>query len=163
MIARGNDVRHDRKRHDRKDREVLVDDELETRILDVESAVEAYLAGATFQARSDLEAALHALDDETAASDAYRARRNSVVTLGAVAGLGTSSSNIVGQTGRFPIIDEVLLSVFQAQVALVLAAKAEITDSSPMTLDALASASQELAAAQGSTSHGEVGPPDFAP
>jgi hypothetical protein len=43
-------------------------------------------------------------------------------------------------------VNKVPLPVFQAQVALVRAAKSEIRDPSPGTLDALESANEELAA-----------------
>ena len=127
------------------DRKVEVDEGLEARLVDVESAVVTYLVRITQVSRDNLASMLQALDADTSASDAFRAHLNAVATLTGMAGLGTSSLDVIGQTSKFPVVNRVSLPVFQAQVALVLAAKSEIRDASPETLEALESANEQLA------------------
>jgi hypothetical protein len=127
------------------DRKVEVDEGLESRLVDVESAVVTYLVRITSVSRDNLASMLQALDTDTSASDAFRTHLNAVATLTGMAGLGTSSLDVIGQTSKFPVVNQVPLPVFQAQVALVLAAKSEIRDTSPETLDALESANEQLA------------------
>lgn len=130
----------------RDDRTVEVDEGLEARLVDVETAVVTYLVRITDVSRDHLTSVLHALDSDTSASDAFRSHLNAVATLTGMAGLGTSSLDVIGQTSKFPIVNQVPLPVFQAQVALVRAAKAEISDPSAETLGALESANDGLAA-----------------
>lgn len=127
------------------DRKVEVDEGLEARLVDVESAVVTYLVRITQVSRDNLASMLQALDADTSASDAFRTHLNAVATLTGMAGLGTSSLDVIGQTSKFPVVNRVSLPVFQAQVALVLAAKSEIRDASPETLEALESANEQLA------------------
>lgn len=127
------------------DRKVEIDEGLESRLVDVESAVVTYLVRITNESRDNLASMLQALDADTSASDAFRTHLNAVATLTGMAGLGTSSLDVIGQTSKFPIVNQVPLPVFQAQVALVRAAKSEISDSSPETLTALESANERLA------------------
>jgi hypothetical protein len=130
----------------RDDRTVEVDEGLEARLVDVESAVVTYVVRITEASRYDLASVLSALDDDTSASDAFRSQLNAVAAMTGMVGLGASSLHVYGQTSRFPVVNKVPLPVFQAQVALVRAAKSEIRDPSPGTLDALESANEELAA-----------------
>ncbi len=127
------------------DRKVEVDEGLESRLVDVESAVVTYLVRITNVSRDNLASMLQALDTDTSASDAFRTHLNAVATLTGMAGLGTSSLDVIGQTSKFPVVNQVPLPVFQAQVALVRAAKSEIRDSSPETLNDLESANEQLA------------------
>jgi hypothetical protein len=126
-------------------RTVEVDEGLEARLVDVESAVVSYLVRITETSRDDLASVLTALDADTSASDAFRSHLNAVATMTGMVGLGTSSLQVYGQTRRFPVVNQVPLPVFQAQVALVRAAKTEIFDRSPETLDALESTNEQLA------------------
>lgn len=130
----------------RDDRTVEVDEGLEAGLVDVESAVVSYLVRITDASRDSLASALQAIDAETSASDDFRSRLNAVASLTGMAGLGTSSLDVFGQTRRFPVVNQVPLPVFQAQVALVRAAKSEIREPSPATLDALESTNEQLAA-----------------
>jgi hypothetical protein len=127
------------------DRKVEVDEGLESRLVDVESAVVTYLVRITNISRDSLALMLQALDTDTSASDAFRTHLNAVATLTGMAGLGTSSLDVIGQSSKFPIVNQVPLPVFQAQVALVRAAKSEIRDSTPETLKDLESANEQLA------------------
>jgi hypothetical protein len=127
------------------ERVVDVDDELETRIVAVESAVVAYLVRITPDTRDAVAVALAALDDESAASDTFRSRLNALATSAALSSLGSSALDVIGQTNRFPIVREVPASVFRAQVALVRAARAEVQSGDPSTFDALTRANDELA------------------
>lgn len=129
----------------RDDRTVELEEGLEALLVNVESAVVSYLVRITDASRDDLASVLQALDADTSASDAYRSQLNAVATLTGMAGLGTSSIDVIGQTSKFPVVSQVPLPVFQAQVALVLAAKSEIRDPSPETLDALEAANEKLA------------------
>jgi hypothetical protein len=131
----------------RRDGERIVDVEagLEALIFDVESAVVAYLVRITEETRAVLATAIAAVDAESSASDAFRARRGTIATSGSLAGLGTSSLDVIGQTSRYPIVNEVPLKLFQAQVALVRAARTEVAAATPLTLDALAGANRDLA------------------
>jgi len=126
-------------------RTVEVDEGLEARLVDVESAVVTYLVRITIASRDNLDSILQALDAGTSASDAFRTHLNAVATLTGMAGLGTSSLDVIGQSSKFPVVSQVPLPVFQAQVALVRAAKSEIRDSSPETFTALESANEQLA------------------
>lgn len=130
----------------RDDRTIEIDEGLESRLVDVESAVVTYLVRITETSRDDLATVLRALDADTSASDAFRSHLNAVATLTGMAGLGTSSIQVIGQTSRFPVVNRVPLPVFQAQVALVRAAKSEISDPSPETHDHLESTNEQLAA-----------------
>ena len=139
----GRDQTHSNRSRD--DRTVEVEEGLEARLVDVESGVVTYLVRITNESRDTLDSMLQALDADTSASDAFRTHLNAVATLTGMAGLGTSSLDVIGQTSKYPVVSQVPLPVFQAQVALVRAAKAEICDPSPETLEALESANEQLA------------------
>jgi hypothetical protein len=130
----------------RDDRTIEIEEGLEARLVDVESAVVSYLVRITEATRAELATALQALDAETSASDSFRSHMNAVASLTGMAGLGTSSLDVIGQSSRFPVVNQMPLPVFQAQVALVRAAKSEIRGPSPATLDDLTSTNGQLAA-----------------
>lgn len=139
--------------HDKDGREpqggdlvVQVDHGLRDCIAAVESAVVTYLVRITDASRDALVHALEDLDAETAAGDAFRSRTNAIVSLTGMAGLGLSSLRVIGQTSRFPVVLQVPVPVFQAQVALVRAAKEEVRAGTPQTLAALDAACGDLAA-----------------
>jgi hypothetical protein len=125
------------------DQEVDVDAHLEQDITVVQHATDAYLNNPGEKLRQELLAALEALDQQTAASDAYEA---SVV--GSAAFGFSPKGSVIGETSRNSIADELPGSVLRAQIALVKAAKAAVTEPGPATLDALGIASSSLAAMQ---------------
>ncbi len=128
------------------ERTVEVDEGLESLVVAVESAVVTYLVRITEATRQGLLDALEALDADAAASESFHRRLNSLATLTGLAGLGTSSLDVIGQKSGLPTVTELPLPLFQAQVALVRAAKDELREPSPATLHALESASAQLAA-----------------
>jgi hypothetical protein len=125
---------------------VQVDEGLEALLADVESAVVTYVVRITEDSRRSLADALDALDAATRASDDFRSKEGAAAMLVGFAGLGTSPLDVVGQTSKFPVVNEVPRPVFKAQVTLVRAAKDEVHSSSPQTLEALNGANGELAA-----------------
>jgi hypothetical protein len=125
---------------------VQVDEALEARLADVESAVVTYLVRVTDDSRRTLKAALEAVDAATSASDDFRSKQSSAAMLVGFAGLGTSPLDVIGQTTKFPVVNEVPRPVFKAQVTLVRAAKEEVQTGSPQSLDALTTANSEVAA-----------------
>jgi hypothetical protein len=131
--------------------EADVDVHLEWDISSVQDAVDAYLEAPNDEHRTELHSALDTLDQQTAASDAYE---QSIVD-SAVFGL-TSKGTAIGETSRVPIVDEVPATVFQAQVALVRAAKTAIYSPDSSQLDQLRKLSDLLhsmqAAGEASTS-----------
>lgn len=138
------------------DQEVDVEIHLEYDIAFVQDAADAYLDHPTEVFRKALLSALEALDQQTAASDAYE---DSVVG-SAVFGFSPKGS-VIGETSRNPIAEELSASVLRAQVTLVKAAKAAVTAPGAPTLDTLRTASSALAALQppGQEDDASGGPP----
>lgn len=128
------------------DRCVQVDEGFEARLADVESAVVTYLVRISEDSRATLTAALEHVDAATAASDDFRSKQSSATMLVGFAGLGTSPLDVIGQTNNFPVVNEVPLPVFKAQVTLVRAAKDEVQASTPHSLEALGTANGVVAA-----------------
>lgn len=142
---------------------VRVEEGLEAAVCEVESAVVTYLVRIDDASSAALMAALRSLDAHTAASEDFQRRQNSFTSLTGVAGLGKSGLDVFGQTSDFPTVNEVPVQVFQAQVALVRAAKEGLAAPSPTTLDALSIANDELAAARSqswSETPGDCAAPD---
>ncbi len=127
----------------RHEQDVAIDIHLEQAIAAVQEAPDAFLGGPGEQQRQDLQSALEALDQRTAASDAYE----SSIVGSAVYGF-TAKGSVLGETGRNPVAAQIPSSVLQAQIALVKAAKAAVTDPSPATLAALHAASADLGSVQ---------------
>jgi hypothetical protein len=142
--------RHDPPEPDDQDVEVDVDLQLERDITSVERATGAYLGNPSEKLRQELLSALEALDEQTSASDSYE---QSVVD-SAVFGF-TSKGRVIGETSQNPLAEELPGSLFRAQVLLVKAAKAAVTDPGPSTLDGLRSASSSLAALQPAEQEGD--------
>ena len=117
--------------------EVDVDRVLESDICIVEQAVERYLANCTDEHCQELFAALDHLDDQTALGDAFHGRFGV---------LWRTSPAVVGATSFNPIAEDLPSPEFQAQVALVKAAKQEVLQRTPETLADLRAAAEELAA-----------------
>ena len=116
--------------------EVDVDRVLESDICIVEQAVERYLAGRTDELCHDLFSALDHLDDQTALGDAFHGRFGI---------MWQTSPAVVGATSFNPIAEDLPGPEFQAQVALVKAAKQEVLQRTPETFAELRAAAEELA------------------
>jgi hypothetical protein len=124
-----------------EDEPIRVDAVLESDVARVERSVADYLRDPSDASRQSLLAALGELDDQTDQSDAYR---ESVIGSGA---LGyASKGEVLGETGIDAVVDELPSTEFQAQVALVNAAKNEVRGPTAATFGALRSASAALAA-----------------
>jgi hypothetical protein len=117
--------------------EVEVDVTLEQDISVVEQAVDSYLQGPNDSLRQDLLTALEQLDDRIEESDAYHARLTYPF-------VGPDSS-VVGATNASSIPEDVSSTEFQAQVALVKAAKSVVKSLTPDTLADLRAANDALA------------------
>jgi hypothetical protein len=115
--------------------EVDVDRVLETDICAVEQAVDNYLESSTDALGQDLMAALESLDDRLALCDAYHSRFRLLQT----------SSPVVGATSLNPIAEDIPSPEFQAQVALVKAAKQEVLRRTPETFADLRAAAEAVA------------------
>jgi len=127
----------DRARPD--DEEVDVDVQLEHDITVVQKAADAYLDNPSQVLRQDLLTALEALDRQTAAADAYQANVGSSGVF-----RFSPKGSVIGETSQYPLAEELPRSVLRAQIALVKAAKAALTEPGPPTFDALRSASRSL-------------------
>jgi hypothetical protein len=135
--------------HHDKDRpeggqELAVDAHLEQDVGAVEQAIGAYLQDPADGPRRQLLGVLEQLDDQVAQGDAYDASGARFPVFG-----GAPRGTALGETGPYPIVEEVPGAEFEAQVALVKAAKNEVTAPSPGTLGALRSAWATLAAVRG--------------
>ncbi len=118
------------------EQEVEVDVSLELDISVVEQAIDNYLQYPNESLRKDLLAALEELDGQLAEGDAYHARLRMVVPESAV--IGATSNSSVGE--------EMPATKFQAQVALVKAAKRAVTQLTSDTLADLQECNEALAA-----------------
>jgi hypothetical protein len=127
---------------------VQVDEGLESLIVGVESAVVTYLVRIDDASQAALLGAVQALDADVEASEAFQRRKNAFTSVTGVSGLGRTSLAVIGQKSEFPTVNELPVRVFQAQIALVRAAKEELRAASPSTLDALDLANNELATAR---------------
>jgi hypothetical protein len=121
-----------------QDFEVDVDLNLERDISTVEQAVESYLQNPNESLREDLLAALEELDAQTAQSDDYHGRL--------VFPFAAPESSVVGATSPSSVGKQMPSDEFQAQVALVRAAKNAVTRLTPDTLADLRAASETLGA-----------------
>src|SRR5271170_4306864 len=101
--------------------ELVVDASFEDDIVAVEHAIEAYLRSGGDDQRAELLAALEALDAQIAQSEAYDT--NSFI--GSAFG-SAPRADASGETSTNPIVRDVSPGEFQAQVALVRAAKDEL-------------------------------------
>jgi len=124
--------------------ELDVDAALESAIGDVQQAVGTYLDIPSEGARRDLLASLEHLDDRLARCDGYT--NSARFTPAAV---GYLSNATIGATSQNSVVEELPSGVFQAQVALVKAAKQEIREHTPATLASLRAAFATLGAAEG--------------
>jgi hypothetical protein len=135
---------------DRKTEEPLtVDANLEQDLFSVERCVQAYLEDGTEHRRQELLTALEQLDDQTQSSDAFS---ENVLGSGAL-GYATKFS-VIGETNTNPIAEEVPAAVFQAQIALVKAAKVAVAGQTVGGLAELHEANSALAGARAETESG---------
>ncbi|HLN17380.1 MAG TPA: hypothetical protein VK277_11615 [Acidimicrobiales bacterium] len=118
--------------------ELPVEYHLEQDIATVQASISTYLEDPTEDRRRMLLADLERLDDQTARADTYTSFK-AAWTRFAVPG-----SSVIGATSDQAMAEEVPDPVFQAQVALVKAAKKAVTDGTPEALDALRTASAAL-------------------
>jgi hypothetical protein len=117
------------------EQQVEVDVTLEQDISIVEQAVEKYLQNPNDSLRRELLVALEQLDSQLADGDAYHSRVRIVAP----------ESTIVGATSNTSIGEELPATEFQAQVALVKAAKNTVIRPTTETLADLRAASEALA------------------
>jgi hypothetical protein len=118
------------------EQEVDVDLTLERDISMVEQGVDTYLQYPNERVRRDLLIALEKLDDQLDQGDTYHARLR--LPFG-------PESSVIGATTDSSVAEQLPATEFQAQVALVKAAKNAVTRLTPDTLADLRSASEALA------------------
>ena len=128
-----------RNRASAEEQELAVDVNLEQDIGAAEQSIQSFLANPGEGQRKDLLAVLERLDSQIDHSDAYD---NSILGSGAL-GLTTKFS-VIGETSSHPMAEEVPSAEFQAQVALVKAAKRAVTQPNSDTMAALQTASAAL-------------------
>ncbi len=131
-------------RHKRQTDEeaTAVDATLELDLGTVEESIDAYLQDPSDDLRHALLAALERLDQHVDDSDAYESN-----TIGSGA-LGYSTKGaVLGETTSASAAEEVPESVLRAQIALVRAAKREVSAPTAATLADLRTANQTLSAA----------------
>jgi len=116
---------------------VDVDLVLERDIEGVERAVGRYLDGLTEELRKELMARLEALDDQTYLADAYMAKGVPVPRV---------SPSVIGATSYGSIAEHLPGSEFEAQVALVKAAKSVVIRLTPESVAELRAAYSVLEA-----------------
>jgi hypothetical protein len=121
------------------DNSTPVDATLERSIESVVQAVDDYLAKPGDAQREELVSQLTALDDQLSRSDAYESN----ILGSGVFGIGSKGA-VIGETSAEPLVQVVPTDEFTAQIALVKAAKLEITAGSPLTMDDLRAARQAL-------------------
>ena len=130
-----------RKRH-HDEEDVAVDATLELDLAAVEESIEAYLQDPSDERRTALLAVLERLYQHLDDSDAYE---SSTITSGA---LGYADKGaVLGETANASAAEEVPESVFQAQIALIKAAKREVSAPTPETLADLRTAHEALSTA----------------
>jgi hypothetical protein len=119
------------------EQDIEVDVTLEQDISLVEQAVESYLQNPNESLRKELLAALEELDDQIAQGDDYHGRLEYP--------FAAPVSTVVGATNPSSVGEQMPSDEFQAQVALVKAAKNAVTRLTPDTLADLQVASEALA------------------
>lgn len=124
---------------ERPEEALTVDAAFEEDLHEIEAAADAYLERPLDDRRSALLACLERLDAQIERSEAFDASSSVTIAFGSAPRLA-----IVGDTTDNPVVEQVLASEFNAQVELVRAAKDEVRDPSPRSLEALRSASAAL-------------------
>jgi hypothetical protein len=128
---------------DPADRPVAVDATLAQYLRAVESEVDAYLQRQTSEHLRALEEALARLDTQTADSDAWIAGVTNTASWGIDA-----KGTVIGETGNFPIAEDVPSAELNAQIELAKAAKHVVQDGTPQTVGALTQARAALDASR---------------
>jgi hypothetical protein len=118
---------------------LTVDATFEECLHEIEAAAAAYLSRPLDDNRAALQTCLERLDEQIEQSEAFDANSRLTTAFGSVPRFA-----IVGDTTEHPVVEQVLAAEFTAQVALVRAAKDEVRDPSPRSLEALRSASAAL-------------------
>jgi len=129
---------------DPAERAVPVDATLAQYLRALESEVDAYLQHQTSERRQALEEALARLDAQTADSDAWIAGVTNTASWGVDA-----KGRVIGETGSFPIAEDVPSAELNAQIELVRAAKLVVQNDTPQTVGALTQARAALDATRG--------------
>jgi hypothetical protein len=128
---------------DPADRPVPVDATLAQYLRAVESEVDAYLQDRTSEHLQALTEALARLDTQTADSDAWIAGVTNTASWGVDA-----KGTVVGETGSFPIAEDVPSAELNAQIELAKAAKQVVQHDTPQTVGALTQARAALDASR---------------
>jgi hypothetical protein len=126
------------KRRPGHEEEIAVDVTLEEDVSAVVRSVDAFLKSPNESLRRDLLASLEELDAQIAQGDDYHSRL--------VFPYASPESTVVGATSSGSIGEDMPSDEFQAQVALVKAAKSAVTGLTPDTLAGLRAAREALAA-----------------
>jgi hypothetical protein len=137
MFRRDND-------QSEEDREVAVDVTLEQDLRAAEESIDAYLGEPSAERRHQLLAVLQQLDQQIDLSDDYQRG-----IIGSAAVGYASKGSVFGETSSASAAEEVPQAELVAQIALIKAAKREVTTPTPATLADLRAANQALAAARG--------------
>ena len=128
---------------DPAERLVPVDATLAQYLQKLESEVDAYLQHQTSERRQALEEALARLDAQTADSDAWIAGVTNTASWGVDA-----KGTVIGETGDFPIAEDVPSAQLNAQIELAKAAKQVVQNDTPQTVRALTRARAALDASR---------------
>jgi hypothetical protein len=124
---------------DPADRVVPVDAALAQDLRALETEVDAYLQDQTSGHLQALAEALAQLDARTADSDAWIAGVTNTASWGI-----DPKGTVIGETGSFPIAEDVRGAELNAQIELVKAAKQVVQGGTPQTVRALAQARDAL-------------------
>jgi hypothetical protein len=128
---------------DPADRAVPVDATLAQCLRALESEVDAYLQHQTSEHLQSVEEALVRLDAQTADSDAWIAGVTNTASWGIDA-----KGTVIGETGNFPIAEDVPGAELNAQIELAKAAKQVVQNDTPQTVHALEQARAALDASR---------------
>ena len=140
MVPRDDDA----ERIDPADRAVPVEATLAQDLRALESEVEGYLQHQTDEHLHSLEEVLARLDAQMADSDAWIAGVTNTASWGVDA-----KGSVIGETGSFPIAEDVPSAELNAQIELVRAAKLVVQNDTPQTVGALTQARAALDATRG--------------
>jgi hypothetical protein len=135
--------RDDPERLDPADRAVPVDAALAQSLRGLESDVDAYLQHQSSAHLRALEEALARLNAQTADSDAWIAGVTNTASWGV-----DPKGAVIGETGNFPIAEDVPSAELNAQIELVKAAKQVVQNDTPQALRALTQAHAALDASR---------------
>jgi hypothetical protein len=131
------------------DREVAVDVALEQDVRAVEESIDAYLGEPSAERRRQLLEALQQLDQQIDLSDDYESRIAGSAAIGYA-----SKGSVLGETSSASAAEEVPQTELVAQIALIKAAKREVTAPTLATLADLRAANQALTAGRGGPAPG---------